>query len=144
MFMPNTRSLRVAASNIGDLSSLLEYTNYFDEFKRYRLNLFSSILKKLGWDASPSEDPLSAMLRPMILSIAGKSGDQDVISEAKKRFQRHIDGDLMDPNIRGAVYVIVARYGDEGTQEELRKVGHHIRRCSATRIRSFSCTPPRT
>ena len=110
------------ASNIGDLSSLLEYTNYFDEFKRYRLNLFSSIQKKLGWDAKPGEDPLSAMLRPMILSIVGKSGDQDVISEAKKRFQRHIDGDLMDPNIRGAVYVIVARYGDEGTQEELRKV----------------------
>jgi len=110
------------ASNIGDLSSLLEYTNYFDEFKRYRLNIFSSIQKKLGWDPKPSEDPLSAMLRPMILSIVGKSGDQEVINEAKKRFQRHIDGDLIDPNIRGAVYVIVSRYGDESTQEELRKL----------------------
>ncbi|CAF0814722.1 unnamed protein product [Adineta steineri] len=110
------------ASNIGDLSSLLEYTNYFDEFKRYRLNIFSSIQKKLGWDANPNEDPLSAMLRPMILSIIGKSGKQDVIDEAKKRFERHIAGDLIDPNIRGAVYVIVSRYGDEKTQEELRKL----------------------
>ena len=62
------------------------------------------------------------MLRPMILSFVGKSGDQLVIDEAKKRFERHIAGDLIDPNIRGAVYVIVSRYGDEKTQEELRKV----------------------
>ena len=40
----------------------------------------------------------------------------------KKRFQHHMNGDLMDPNIRGAVYVIVSRYGDENTQEELRKL----------------------
>ncbi|CAF2647758.1 unnamed protein product [Rotaria sp. Silwood2] len=113
---------KAIASNMADLSSLLEYTNYFDEFKRYRLNLFSSIQNKLGWDAKPNEDALSAMLRPMVLSIVGKSGDQDTIDEAKKRFERHITGDLIDPNIRGAVYVIVSRYGDESTQEELRKL----------------------
>jgi len=62
------------------------------------------------------------MLRPMILGIVGKFGDQDVINEAKKRFERHITGDLIDPNIREAVYVIVSRYGDESTQEALRKV----------------------
>jgi puromycin-sensitive aminopeptidase len=107
---------------MGDLSSLLEYTNYFDEFKRYRLNIFATIQEKLGWDSKPNEDPLIAMLRPMILSIVGKSGDQKVIDEAKERFKRHVAGDLMDPNIRGAVYVIVSRYGDETTQETLRKV----------------------
>ena len=110
------------ALNIGDLSSLLEYTNYYDEFQKYCLNIFSSIQNKLGWDANRNEDPLSAMLRPMILRIMGKSGDQDVINEAKKRFERHIAGDLIDPNIRQAVYVIVSRYGDESTQEALHKL----------------------
>ena len=100
----------------------MEYTDYFDEFKRYRLNIFSTIQKKLGWDAKANEDPLIAMLRPMILSIVGKSGDQGVIDEAQKRFKKHIAGELIDPNIRGTVYVIVSRYGDEKTQEELRKV----------------------
>ncbi len=100
----------------------MEYTNYFDEFKKYRLNLFSSIQNKLGWDAKSNEDPLIAMLRPMVLTIAGKSGDQKVIQEAQKRFQQHIAGDLIDPNIRGSVYVIVSRYGDETTQEQLHKV----------------------
>jgi len=58
----------------------------------------------------------------MILTIVGKSGDEKVINEAQKRFQRHLEGDLIDPNIRGAVYVIVSRYGDETTQEQLRKL----------------------
>ncbi|CAF0924682.1 unnamed protein product [Didymodactylos carnosus] len=78
------------ASNIGDLSTLLEYTNYFEQMKKFRL--------------------------------VGKSGDQAVIDEAKHRFQRHLAGDLIDPNIRGAVYVLVSRYGDEKTQEELKKL----------------------
>ncbi|CAF4536140.1 unnamed protein product [Rotaria sp. Silwood1] len=110
------------ASTMGDLSSLIEYTDYYDQFKKYRLNLFSSIQAKLGWDAKEHENPLVAMLRPMILSIMGKSGDQAIIDEAKKRFQSHINGNLIDPNIRAAVYVIVARYGDEHTQEELQKL----------------------
>jgi len=62
------------------------------------------------------------MLRPMVLSIMGKSGDQAIIDEAKKRFQLHINGDLIDPNIRRPVYDIDSRYGDESTQEELRKL----------------------
>jgi puromycin-sensitive aminopeptidase len=110
------------ASTIGDLLSLIEYTDYFDQFKKYRLNLFSSIQKRLGWNAQDNENPLVAMLRPMVLNIMGKSGDQAIIDEAKKRFQQHIEGNLIDPNIRGAVYAIVSRYGDENTQEELRKL----------------------
>ncbi len=112
----------ILASTVGDLSSLIEYTEYFDQFKKYRLNLFSSIQEKLGWDAKANENPLMAMLRPMILGLMGKSGDQGIIDEAKKRFQRHVNGDLINPNIRGAVYGIVSRYGDESTQEELRRL----------------------
>ena len=112
----------IVASTIGDLSSLIEYTDYFDQFKQYRLKLFSTIQSKLGWEAQANEDPLVAMLRPMILGVMARSGDQTVVDEARKRFQRHIAGDLIDPNIRGAVYGIVARFGDETTQEEIRKL----------------------
>ena len=107
---------------MSDLSSLIEYTDYFEQFKKYRLILFSSIQEKLGWDAKENENPLIAMLRPMILNIMGKSGDQAIIDEAKKRFQQHLNGNLIDSNIRGAVYAIVSRYGNENTQEELRKL----------------------
>lgn len=113
---------KAIASNMSDLSSLIEYTNYFTQFKKYRLKLFSSIQKKLGWDAKPDENPLVAMLRPMILGIVGKSDDQAVVDEARRRFQEHLKGNLIDPNIRGAVYVLVSRFGDEETQESLRKL----------------------
>ena len=115
-------SYLILASNITSLSSLLEYTNYSDEFMKYRLSIFSPIQKRLGWDAKSNEDPLSAMLRPIILTIVGKSGDEEVIKEAKERFERHVNGDLVDPNIRGAVYILASRYGNETTQESLRKV----------------------
>lgn len=58
----------------------------------------------------------------MILNIMGKSGHEGIINEAKKRFQQHIKGELMDPNIRGAVYALTSRHGDEKTHEELRKL----------------------
>ncbi|CAF2773096.1 unnamed protein product [Rotaria sp. Silwood2] len=54
--------------------------------------------------------------------MMGKSDDKAVINEAKRRFQCHLNGDLIDPNIREAVYAICSRYGDESTQEELRKL----------------------
>lgn len=111
-------------TNMHDLSTLLEYTDHFDQFNRYRLNVFSSILNKLGWDSKPNENPLSAMLRPLVLGVAGKAGDQSVIDEARKRFKRHLAGDLIDPNIRAAVYTIVSRYGDAKAHDDLRKVSH--------------------
>ena len=107
---------------MADLMSLMEYTDYFEEFRKYRLNLFSSIQTKLGWDAKDDENPLVAMLRPMVLNIMGKSGEQSIITEAKVRFNQHLHGQIINPNIRGSVYAIVARYGDETTQEELRKL----------------------
>lgn len=109
-------------TNMHDLSTLLEYTDHFDQFNKYRLNVFSSILNKLGWDSKPNENPLSAMLRPLVLGVAGKAGDQSVIDEARKRFKRHLAGDLIDPNIRAAVYTIVSRYGDAKAHDDLRKL----------------------
>ena len=58
----------------------------------------------------------------MILRIMGKSGDQLIIDKAKKRFKQHLNGDLIDSNIREDVYAIVSPYGDENTQEELRNL----------------------
>ncbi len=69
-----------------------------------------------------NENALIAMLRPIILSIMGRSGDQRIIDEAKKRFKQHLNGDLIDPNIREAIYTIVSFYGDENIQEELRNL----------------------
>lgn len=107
---------------MGDLYTLLQYTDYIEQFKKYRLKLFSNIQRKLGWDAEPNENPLSAMLRPMVLSIVGKSGDENILIEARKRFERHLNGDLIDPNIRAAVYSLVARFGNEQTQEQLKQL----------------------
>ncbi len=105
-----------------DLYSLLECTHYIDHFQKYCLHLFSTIYQKIGWDPKESEDPLTPMLRPMVIASMGTSGDQAVIDEAGKRFKRHINGDLINPDIRSSVYSIVSLYGDENTLKELQKL----------------------
>ena len=43
------------------------------------------------------------MCRASILSMLGLNGDEDTISEAKKRFDNHLDGKLIDADLRSAV-----------------------------------------
>ncbi|CAF1586185.1 unnamed protein product [Adineta ricciae] len=107
---------------IRNLLSLIEYTDYYGDFKKYCLNFFSSINEKLGWDGKPNEDPLIVMLRPRILIIMGSAGHPEIINEARRRFKYHINGNLIDPNIREAVYIIVSMYGDENILEELQQL----------------------
>jgi puromycin-sensitive aminopeptidase len=114
--------LLFSEETVDNLGRLLGYTDYSDLYKKYCLNLFSTIYQKLGWDAKESENPLDAMLRAIALDAVGTSEDQAVIDEARKRFKRHINGDLIDPNIRLAVYGIVSLYGDEDTLKEFRKL----------------------
>ncbi|CAF1549163.1 unnamed protein product [Adineta steineri] len=59
-----------------------------------------------------------------VIRIMGKSGDQAIIDEAKNRFQQYINGNLIDPNIRPAVYVVVSHYGDENSASS--RVGRDI------------------
>jgi puromycin-sensitive aminopeptidase len=114
--------LLFSEETVDNLGRLLGYTDYSDLYKKYCLNLFSTIYQKLGWDAKESENPLDAMLRAIALDAVGTAEDQAVIDEARKRFKRHINGDLIDPNIRLAVYGIVSLYGDEDTLKEFRKL----------------------
>jgi len=108
------------AEKINDLYSLIEYTDYLEQFKKYCLKLFSSIHTRLGWDVKSNENPLLVMLRATILHIIGRSGDEIVVNEAKQRFQRHLNGDFIDPNLRDAVYALVSYFGDEQTHEQFK------------------------
>jgi hypothetical protein len=60
-----------------------------------------------------------------MLFYVAKAGEQSVINEAQRRFGLHIGGNSLHPNIRGSVYAIVARYGDETTHNELLKVSNN-------------------
>jgi len=90
-----------------------------DGLKTLRRSLFAPIAHKLGWEFKATDDYLTNMLRVLVLSNAGRSGDQEVVEEARNRFWRFVkgDNDALHPNLRGPVYNIVLKNAKDETEE---------------------------
>ena len=63
------------------------------------------------------------MLRSLVISLMGRNGDQEVITEARKKFNSHVtSGDSIDSNLKSAVFSLSMASGDEDTFEKLMEV----------------------
>jgi len=100
------------ALGLGRLEQLLAKTPTKDNFNKLILDLFSPLATRLGWSKKNSEPHTDTLLRSLALSRAGRSGDKKIIAEAKKKFAIMQKGGQIDPDIRGAVYTIVASFGN--------------------------------
>ena len=59
---------------------------------------------------------MDALLRSLVIRFLGKCGDEDTVTEAKKRFDQHVKGESSLPaDLRSPVYSIVLAYGDHST-----------------------------
>ncbi|KAF9429405.1 Aminopeptidase 2 mitochondrial, partial [Entomortierella beljakovae] len=90
---------------------------------KFQRKLFSKAAAKLGWDTKVSDDYRSTLLRKMLLTNSGCAGDEDVVKEAKKRFEAYIKGDTkaLNQNVQSAAYEIVVLHGDELDFEKVLK-----------------------
>jgi puromycin-sensitive aminopeptidase len=75
------------------------------------LNLFSPLVAKLGWKNKKDEIHTETLLRSLAISRVGHSGDKKIINQARKKFKLLQKRGQVHPNIRGAVYSIVATWG---------------------------------
>ena len=101
--------------NLTSLSHALLNTSYSAEFKSFVRKLLKPASKKLGWNALDNENDLQSMCRATVLRCLGINGDEDVQKEARKRFENHLAGVLIDANLRSAVYAAVLVDADEET-----------------------------
>lgn len=116
---------------------------YSDESKPLLTNWGRTVvdkqLNRLGWDGDENESHFDTLLRPMILSLAGRYEHEEVIAEAKARFAGWRKGQKLNPNIAGLVYTIaaqnggadefeylVSRHGKEKLAEEQRRLAAAI------------------
>ena len=59
---------------------------------------------------------LDALLRSLVIRFLGKCGDDETVTEAKKRFDQHAKGESSLPaDLRSPVYSIVLAHGDHDT-----------------------------
>ena len=101
------------ATGLARLEQLLakENQNVRKTLNKLILDLFSPLAKRLGWEKKKNEMHTDALLRSLAISRAGRSGDKEIITKAKKKFVALQKGGHINPDIRGAVYGIVATWG---------------------------------
>ena len=84
--------------------------------------LFAEIGSRCGWEGRESDTHLERLLRSLVISRLGHFGDWSVVGEAQTRFTRFIKKGPLDPNLRGAVYGIVAEHGAHKEFQQLRQL----------------------
>ncbi|KAF6036204.1 NPEPPS [Bugula neritina] len=92
-------------ANLSAIAVVLQYTDCFDLFRAFKVNLFSDVGKRLGWEKLDNESPLDSMLRTLVLAQLGSSGHPETVSEATSRFDQHLAATkTLDADLRSALY----------------------------------------
>ena len=125
------------------LSTLLE---------KFICDLFSPLAENLGWNKKEGELHTDILLRSLAISRAGRSGDKKIITEAKKRFNKLQRGGHINPDIRGAIYTVVAssggikeykilikKYKKETLHEEKNRIGDALGDFKNPKILEMAC-----
>lgn len=81
---------------------------------------FRNIFAGLGWDAKKGEPHTNAFLRSFAIGALGKLDDEEIIDEAKSRFEQYLKNPTsLAPDIQEPVFSIVAWTGDANTYKKL-------------------------
>ncbi len=88
-------------------------------FKEFAQNVLRDIGKKIGFEKQKNELHATTLLRSLVIGALGKYGHQDTIAHAQKIFKTIKTDKKISPDIRSAVYGIVARYGGEKEYADL-------------------------
>ncbi|MDP2788859.1 MAG: M1 family metallopeptidase, partial [bacterium] len=110
------------ASGLSRLEQLLAKTATSKGLDKLIINLFSPLLSHLGFEKKRNEPHIDSMLRSLAISRLGRSGDEKVIIRAKKYFAMIKKGVHINPDIRGAVYSVVAKHGGKKEYNEFIKL----------------------
>lgn len=112
------------STQLTNVASLWEgFEDVKPHLEKMRRDIFSPLAQELGWDVKQGELELDKLLRVLVLSEAGLAGDNNVISEAKNRYEQFINGnyDIVSPDLRNTVYKIVLKQSDDKEEEKVWK-----------------------
>lgn len=108
------------AENLNFLYLILSKESFWDEIIDYNREFFGMLIQRLGWDPKEGEKHTDTLLRNLVISSLGKLGDEQIIEEAKRRFDNSVKRfGTLNPDLRNAVYTLVAWNGNYGTYCQL-------------------------
>jgi puromycin-sensitive aminopeptidase len=110
------------ATGVARLEQILAKEKSRDKLNELTISLFSPVLRRLGWEKSKADSHTDGLLRSLTIARLGRSGDTKVVGEAMKKFSMIKAGKYVNPDIRSAVYVVVASNGRMKEFEDLIKL----------------------
>lgn len=108
------------ASNLYFLYNKAIMESFSYEIKNTTHHFLRTLYSKVGWDAKTNEPHTNKLLRSFVLGALGRLDDDEIISEANKRFTAYLKNhSSLDPDIQEAVFSIVAWSGNSLTYKKL-------------------------
>ena len=140
------------ANGLGQIKQMLAKTAAKNDLNKLIVKLFSPLVEKLGWNTKKGEPHTDILLRSLAISRAGRAGNEKIIIEAKKKFEVMQKGGRVSPDIRSAIYSIIAACGDkkeyntlvkkykqESLHEEKNRIGGSLGYCRDEKILKLVC-----
>ena len=96
---------------------------FVEEIRSYTINYFRKILSKLGWEPKKTDKHTDALLRTFTISVLGKMNDDDVTTEALKKYKKFLKSPRsLSPDLIESNCSIAAWNGNSKTFVELKKL----------------------
>ncbi|MBI3627245.1 MAG: M1 family metallopeptidase [Candidatus Sungbacteria bacterium] len=100
------------AANLGLLHQLFYHEHFINDLRAFGRSIFQPLEKKLGWQKKTGEGHETTLLRSLVIAALGVYQDRAAIQKAKRLFYHLVQRKQpIYPDIRGAVYGMVARHG---------------------------------
>ncbi len=100
----------IIAGVLSSVRSVMDDNDLREQMKPFIRNIVQPELKRLGLAAKASDSHFDKLLRPTILGLASSADEPSVLEEVKRLFYSQKPGSI-DPDLRGVVYVSIARHG---------------------------------
>ncbi|MEZ4180466.1 MAG: M1 family metallopeptidase [Candidatus Doudnabacteria bacterium] len=84
-------------------------------YQKFRLEIFSRLISKVGFKKSTNESHQKTLLRSLAYAQAGILGDTKVIKHAQGLFKKYCNDQTIDPDLKQEVLNVVAKHQDNVT-----------------------------
>ena len=80
--------------------------------------------RQLGWTFQEGEPDSISQLRTLVIPLAANNGDEELLAEARIKFERFITGqpDEIHPNLRGSIFALNVKFGGSKEYEAVLEI----------------------
>jgi tricorn protease interacting factor F2/3 len=108
------------AQNLYSIYKLTINEKFTNEIRVYTAQFLGSIFDNLGWDSRKNEKHTDSLLRSFVITELGKLGDEEILTEARKRFNKFLKNkNSLAADLQGPVFALMAWQGDKKTYNKL-------------------------